>query len=81
YRLDCYDRVSNTKVNIEKTEAVGLSGTLSELWQQLLFEHSIVSQYDRLPLQFLRYLNFPVISLMSQTLLREKNGPKYIVSR
>ena len=69
--LDRYGLVSNAKINLQKTEAVSLSGRPSPSWQSILRSYEITSWHDRTSSTALRYLGFPLISSLAQRKLVE----------
>jgi len=59
--LESYSKVSNAKVNIDKTEAIFLNGRTSSDWVSTLNAAGINKHHDRMASQPLRYLGFPTI--------------------
>jgi hypothetical protein len=66
FHLHAYGRVSNAKINIDKTEAIFLNGRSTDEWINFLALHNITSWHDRHSSNPLRYLGFPVISSPAQ---------------
>lgn len=64
--ISLYERVSNARLNRDKTVAVSLSGTSQPGWRQTLGDHGITQWHDSSSATAATYLGFPLTSSTQQ---------------